>query len=125
MKKRVFYALLILLSIQLSLVGVLKVVGFEPLHQQLSELNVPPAFGLFIGCCEVLAVAGIWLKPTRGVALLGLLFLMISAIAVHVGAGVALTKAIPAGISFLLVCSLLYLNNRTAIQEILRQRASI
>jgi hypothetical protein len=125
MEKKVFYILLVLLSIQMLLVGVLKLVGFGPLYQQLNELHISKSFGLFIGFTEVLAVAGIWVKRLRGIALLGLLFLVISAIAVHFGAGVELTKAVPAVISFLLVCSLLYLNNKTSIQNILKQTEHI
>lgn len=125
MKKKVFYTLLVLLSIQMSIVGILKLIGFEPLYQQLNELHISKSFGLFIGFSEVLAVAGIWIRRTRGIALLGLLFLVISAIAVHFGADVELTKAAPAFISFALICSLLFLNNQTAIQSILNQTEHI
>jgi uncharacterized membrane protein len=125
MQKKFFYTLLVLLSIQMSAVGILKLIGFEPLYQQLSELHISKSFGLFIGFSEVAAVAGIWLKRTRGVALLGLLFLVISAIAVHFGAGVELTKALPAVVSLVLVCSLLYLNNKTSVQNILKQTEHI
>jgi uncharacterized membrane protein len=125
MKKKVFYTLLVLLSIQMSIVGILKLVGFEPLYQQLKELNISKELGLFVGFMEVLAVLGIWVRRTRGIALLGLLFLVISAIAVHFGADVELTKAVSAFISFVLVCSLLYLNNKTSIQNILRQTEHI
>jgi uncharacterized membrane protein len=125
MKKKVFYTLLVLLSIQISIVGLLKLVGFEPLYQQLNELNISKEMGLFIGLMEVLAVFGIWIRRTRGIALLGLLFLIISAIAVHFGAAVELTKAVPALVSFVLVCALLYLNNNTSIQNILNQTEHI
>ncbi|KOY86257.1 hypothetical protein AD998_08960 [bacterium 336/3] len=125
MEKKVFYTLLILLSIQMSIVGILKLVGFEPLYQQLAELNISKSFGLFIGFSEVVAVVGIWVKRTRGIALLGLLFLVTGAVAVHFGAGVELTKAVPAVISWVMVGSLLYLNNKIAIQNILRQTEHI
>jgi len=125
MQKKFFYTLLILLSIQMSAVGILKLIGFQPLYQQLTELHISKSFGLFIGFSEVVAVVGIWLKRTRGIALLGLLFLVISAIAVHFGAGVGLTKAIPAVVSLVILCSLLYLNNKSSIQNILRQTEHI
>ncbi len=121
MQKKIFYTLLVLLSIQISIVGVLKLIGFEPLYQQLAQLHISKSFGLFIGFAEVAAVAGIWLRPTRGIALLALLFLVISAIAVHLGAGVDLTKAIPAIVSFVLVCSVLYVNNKKSVQNIIKQ----
>ena len=125
MRKKLFYTSLILLSIQISVVGALKLIGFQPLYQQLTELHISKSFGLFIGFSEVAAVVGIWLKRTRGVSLLGLLILVISAIAVHFGAGVELSKAVPAMISFVLVCSLLYMNNKTSIQNILNQTEHI
>jgi phosphatidylinositol kinase/protein kinase (PI-3 family) len=125
MRKTTFYTLLVLLSIQMSAVGILKLIGFQPLYQQLTELHISKFFGLFIGFFEVVAVVAIWFKRTRGIALLGLLLLVISAIAVHFGAGVELAKAVPAVISFVLVCSLLYLNNKTSVQNILRQTEHI
>ena len=125
MQKKIFYTLLVLLSIQMSAAGVLKLVGFPPLYQQLAALHISKPFGLFIGFLEVAAVVGSWLKRTRGMALLGLLFLVISAVAVHIGAGVEPAKAVPAMVSVILVCSLLYLNNKSSILHILSQTEHI
>jgi multisubunit Na+/H+ antiporter MnhG subunit len=124
-KKRIFYGILILVSLQMTVVGVLKLIGFPQLYQQLDELHISHSFGFMIGLIEVFCVAGIWLKRTRGIALLILLFLVTSAIAVHVGAGVAISKAIPAILSFGLLSTLLYLNNTASVITIVRQRESI
>lgn len=124
-KKKIFYVLLTLLSLQMITVGVLKLIGFEPLYQQLDELNIARSFGFGIGLVEVACIAGIWYKPTRGVSLLVLLFLITSAIAVHFGAAVDLTKTFPATISFVLISVILYLNNTQALLNILRQREGI
>jgi multisubunit Na+/H+ antiporter MnhG subunit len=124
-KKRLFYGLLILASIQLTTVGILKLIGFPPLYQQLDELHISHTFGFIIGLTEVIGVAGIWYKSTRGIALLVLLFLVTSAIAVHFGANVEITKAIPAMVSFGLISTLLYLNNQQAVLGILKQSESI
>jgi multisubunit Na+/H+ antiporter MnhG subunit len=124
-KKRIFYGILILVSLQMTAVGVLKLIGFPQLYQQLDELHISHSFGFLIGLIEVVCVIGIWLKPTRGIALLTLLFLVTSAIAVHFGAGVEISKAIPAMVSFGLLSTLLYLNNPASLTAILRQRESI
>ncbi|NJO92540.1 MAG: hypothetical protein HC831_28915 [Chloroflexia bacterium] len=124
-KKRIFYGLLLLVSIQMAAVGVLKLIGFPQLYQQLDELHISHSFGFIIGMVEVVCVAGIWYKRTRGIALLTLLFLVISAIAVHFGANVEITKAIPAMVSFGLLTTLLYLNNKNSVMTILKQTESI
>jgi uncharacterized membrane protein len=121
MTKKVFYVALMLLSVQLLAVGILKIIGFAPLYEQLQELHISARFGFAIGVWEVVAVIGLWFKKTRGIALLSLLFLVISAIAVHFGAGVESSKAIPATISLLLICTILYLSNQIAIKRILFQ----
>ncbi len=109
----------------MTTVGVLKLIGFPQLYQQLDELHISHNFGFIIGLIEVACVAGVWLKPTRGIALLTLLFLVTSAIAVHFGAGVDISKAIPAMVSFVFISTLLYLNNTNSLVAILRQRESI
>jgi multisubunit Na+/H+ antiporter MnhG subunit len=124
-KKRVFYVLLTLLSLQMTIVGVLKLVGFPPLYQQLDELHISHTFGFAIGMVEVLCVAGIWIRKTRGIALLTLLFLVTSAMAVHFGASVEITKAIPAMVSLTLVITLLVLNNTNAVMGILKQNEGV
>lgn len=124
-KKRIFYGLLILLSFQMAVVGILKLIGFPQLYQQLDELNITHTFGFIVGVIEVFCVAGIWYKRTRGIALLILFFLVTSAIAVHFGAKVEITKAIPAMISFVLLSTIIYLNNKNAISTILRQTESL
>lgn len=124
-KKRIFYGLLVLASIQMATVGALKLIGFAPLYQQLDELHVSHTFGFVIGIVEVLCVAGAWIKRTRGIALLTLLFLVTSAIAVHFGAGVEIVKAIPAMISFGLFSILLYINNPQSVKAIVSQSEAI
>lgn len=124
-KKRIFYALLIVVSIQMTAVGVLKLIGFPQLYQQLDELHISHTFGFIIGMTELLCVAGIWYKRTRGIALLTLIFLVTSAIAVHFGADVEITKAIPAMVSFGLLSTILYQNNKNAVLTILRQTESV
>lgn len=124
-KKRIFYGILVLVSLQMTAVGVLKLIGFPQLYQQLDELHISHSFGFIIGLIEVICVLGIWLKRTRGIALLTLLFLVTSAIAVHFGAGVEISKAIPAMVSFILISALLYLNNTASLITILKQRESI
>lgn len=124
-KKRIFYGILILVSLQMTAVGVLKLIGFPQLYQQLEELHISHSFGFIIGLIEVICIVCVWVKPTRGIALLTLLFIVTSAIAVHFGAGVETTKAIPAMVSFVLNSILLYLNNTTSLTTILSQRESI
>lgn len=124
-KKKFFYAILALVSLQMTAVGILKLIGFPQLYQQLDELHISHSFGFVIGLIEVICVGCIWYRPTRGIALLTLLFLVTSAIAVHFGAGVETTKAIPAMVSFGLLSTLLYLNNTNALTNILRQREGI
>lgn len=124
-KKRIFYGLLILVSIQMTAVGVLKIIDFPRLYQQLEELHISHSFGFVIGIIEVVCVAGIWYKRTRGIALLTLLFLVVSAIAVHFGANVEITKGIPAIVSFGLVTTLICLNNKNSVLAILKQTESI
>ena len=126
MKRSWFYwALLGLSSLQFGAVGLLKVVGFAPLYQQLAELHISHGLGVFIGVAEVLGVAGLWTRRTRGVALLGLLTLAVCAIAVHFGAGVALSKAIPALIATLVLVVLLYLTNPPAARGLVAGPANV
>ena len=110
----IFYGLLVISSIQFGIVGLLKIVGYVPLYQQLTELHISPSLGLFIGITEVLGVIGLWLPSTRKWALIGLLYLSVSAIAIHFGAAVPLYKALPAIISTLFLATQLYLSNLLA-----------
>lgn len=124
-KNKLFYSLLMLVSIQMTAVGVLKLIGFPALYEQLNELHISHNFGIIIGVTEVLCVAGIWYKQTRGIALLTLLYLVISAIAVHIGAKVDISKAFPAMVSLVLLSILLYLNNKNAIINIITQKEQL
>lgn len=115
MKHRWYYwTLLGFSSLQFGAVGLLKVAGFAPLYQQLAELHISHGLGLFIGLAEVTGVLGLWVRRTRGWALLGLLTLAVCAVAVHFGAGVALTKAVPAVLAAGVLTTLLYLTNPPA-----------
>ena len=120
-KQKISLSLRTVLTLQMSIVGVLKLIGFDALYQQLNELNIPANFGFTIGIVEVACVFALWVKPLRGVALLLLLFLVNSAIAVHFGAAVSISKAVPAMFSFGVVSLLLFLETPKAILSILRQ----
>lgn len=61
-KKRIFYGILILVSLQMTTVGVLKLISFPELYQQLDELHISHIFGFMIGLTEVVCVVGIWLN---------------------------------------------------------------
>jgi putative oxidoreductase len=95
-KQYLIYALLGLVTLQFSLAGGLKVIGFDPLYQQLAALHVGRTGGFLIGLAEVIGAVGIWIRPMRRLALLGLQMLAVGAIAVHVGAGQPITESVPA-----------------------------
>ncbi|AQG78189.1 DoxX family protein [Spirosoma montaniterrae] len=106
-KRFILTGLLGLLSVQFGTVGVLKIIGFAPLYQQLATLHVDQTGGLLIGIAEVLGVIGLWIRPTRRLALLGLLLLSVSAIAIHVGAVRPFQEAIPATVATVLLLTAL------------------
>lgn len=114
-KKYVTLALLGLVSMQFGAVGLLKIGSFGPLYGQLAALHINHTGGLLIGIAEVLGVIGLWVRPTRRLALLGLLMLAVGAIAVHVGAVQPLSAMIPAILSTVGLLTLLYLTNPAAL----------
>ncbi len=118
-KRLTYFSLLGLVSLQFGIVGLLKSIGFAPLYQQLAELHIAPGLGLLIGVLEVLGVIGLWIRPVRRAALLGLLLLAVCAIAVHFGAGVALYKAVPALVATGILTTLVYLTNPTSVKRLL------
>jgi uncharacterized membrane protein len=95
-----------LVSLQFAAAGGLKVIGFAPLYEQLAALHVGKTGGLLIGIAEVLGVIGLWVKPTRRYALLGLLMLSVGAIAAHIGANQPIQESIPAIVATVILLTL-------------------
>jgi DoxX-like family len=88
-----------LLSTQLTIVGVMQMVGAEPVATNLRALGYPDWFRVAIGLVQVICVAGLWPVPTRRLASTTLVLVLIGAVASHLWAGDAAAKTLPAAVT--------------------------
>lgn len=63
--------------------GAAKLAGIPYFHGSFAELGLPGWFGYFIGACEVLGAAALFVRPLRTAAALGLLVIMVGATGYH------------------------------------------
>jgi uncharacterized membrane protein YphA (DoxX/SURF4 family) len=83
----------ILLALPLIAFGGAKLAGVPQVHESFKVLGLPGWFGYFIGACEVAGGVGLFIKPLRSLAALGLCVILVGALYFHVthpplGAGV-------------------------------------
>jgi putative oxidoreductase len=63
--------------------GLAKVAGVPYVHSSFPKLGLPAWFGYFIGVCEVLGSIGLFIRPLRALAAIGIGVIMVGATYYH------------------------------------------
>lgn len=85
--------------------GVAKLAGVPYVHSSFPKLGLPPWFGYFIGTCEVLGSAGLFVRPLRALAAAGIGIIMVGATYYHA----VYTPIVQAAPAFILALLCLYI----------------
>jgi uncharacterized membrane protein YphA (DoxX/SURF4 family) len=91
-----------LLAAAFAVAGTTKLLGAPEMVANFHRLGYSDGFRLFIGAAELAGAVGLLLPPLRFLASLGLVPIMIGAVATHVRAGEG-PQAVPAAILLLLL----------------------
>jgi DoxX-like family len=99
-------ALSVLLSLQLTTVGLMQVAGAEPVATNLHRFGVPAAGRVVVGVVQLAAVAGLWARSTRFTSALTLVAVLAGAVFLHVRGGDSIGGTLPALVTLLLTLAL-------------------
>ena len=92
-----------LLSLQLTVVGLMQVAGAEPIRTNVAEMGYPSWFRVGIGVAQLVGVAGLWTERTRFPAAVGLSIILAGAVFSHVRFGHDAEHTAPAVITLVLL----------------------
>ena len=82
-KKSGLFAACVVLGLPLIALGGAKLAGMAQFHESFRLLGLPAWFGYFIGACEVAGAIGLFVKPLRRPAAVGLGCIMLGALYFH------------------------------------------
>ncbi len=101
-----WYVLSGLLTLQLTIVGGMQVVGAEPIRTNVAEMGFPPWFRVAVGLAQIVGVAGLWSPRTRFPASVGLAVILAGAVLSHVRSGHDAGHTAPAVVTLALLSAL-------------------
>ncbi len=99
----------VLLALAFLGAGGSKLYKAEQLIPEFQEFGLPFAAIYIIGGLEIAGAIGLWIRPLRKLAALGLACLMLGAIGSHIKAAHALGQSVPSAVLLVLLVSLLLL----------------
>lgn len=102
------WSLTLLTAIWIFVAGLSHVVPSEEQIANFRKWNLSQSFMLFIGVCEMLGAIALFFPKLRNIAVLGLSFIMIGAIATHITSN-ELVKTPSPTIALLMVLAVFYL----------------
>ena len=105
-----FLALLSLLSLIYFVTGLLKVIFFDTMMQNMAELHFGAVSTVVIGLIELSMVVLLWLPKYRTLALATLLLIMAGAMGAHWGHGHEVDHLLPVGIVAVVTFMVLWLD---------------
>ena len=98
-----------LLSVQLTVVGAMQVVGAEPIRTNIADMGYPGWFRVGLGIAQVGGVALLWSRRTRFAAAIGLAAILVGAAVSHLRFGHDAEHTAPAVVTLALLSLLAWM----------------
>jgi len=99
----------ILLTVAFLAAGGVKLAGAEDIVAQFQEFGLPEAAMYAVGGLEVAGALGLWIRPLRFPAAIGLIGLMLGAVGSHVMVGHPADQIAPSAVLLVLLLTTLWL----------------